>query len=309
MHFTTDNIKSIIEVLEEAVSEHRKWLNAWHHSLIFGEPLSKICFSKDSYRRCGFAQWYYSQSSPILIDHAIFILIGQIHRDLHNKAFVLADKIKHYGTISSKDYDLFIAKEQEFSKTIFKLRDELHEILSDFDSLTDILNRQAFFRILSYEYERSSRTGQPCCICIADLDYFKSINDTFGHLVGDKVLREVAYELKGKLRPYDSICRYGGEEFLICLPNTKLNKAKKIVNRLRIGLSSLPFDLDSDKQVNITASFGIVKVAPQISLYDNIDRADEALYAAKYAGRNKVIAYEDIGPTRNTRDNFCDWQI
>jgi diguanylate cyclase len=109
MRFTTENIKSIIQVLEQAVNEHRKWLNDWHRSLIFDQPLAKICFSKDSYRQCGFGQWYYSQSSPILSDHSVFILIGQIHRDLHNRAFVLADKIKHYGTISTKDYDLFIA--------------------------------------------------------------------------------------------------------------------------------------------------------------------------------------------------------
>ncbi|WP_419659570.1 diguanylate cyclase (GGDEF) domain protein [Desulfosarcina variabilis str. Montpellier] len=295
MRFTTENIKSTIQVLEQAVNEHRRWLNDWHRSLIFDQPLAKICFSKDSYRQCGFGQWYYSQSSPILKDHTVFLLIGQIHRDLHSRAFVLADKIKHYGTISTKDYDLFIAKEQDFSKKIFELRDELREILLEFDALTDVFNRQAFFRILSYEYERSSRTGQPCCICMVDLDHFKSINDTFGHMVGDRVLRDVAYELKSKLRPYDSICRYGGEEFLICLPNTKLNKAKKIVDRLRNDLSSLLIDLDSDKKLNITASFGIVKMATKISLYDNINRADEALYAAKDAGRNKVIAYEDIG--------------
>jgi diguanylate cyclase (GGDEF)-like protein len=237
-----------------------------------------------------------------LSDHSVFILIGQIHRDLHNRAYVLADKIKHYGTISTKDYDLFIAKAQDFSKTIFELRDELREILFEFDSLTDVFNRQAFFRILSYEYERSSRTGQPCCICMVDLDHFKSINDTFGHLAGDRVLRDAAYELKGKLRPYDSICRYGGEEFLISLPNTKLNKAKRIVNRLRNDLSSLLIDLDNDKKVNITASFGIIKMVTKISLYDNIDRADEALYVAKHSGRNKVIAYEDIGSvSRNGR--------
>lgn len=296
MRFTTENIKLIIQVLEQAVTEHRRWLNEWHRSLIFGQPLAKICFSKDSYRRCGFGQWYYSQSSPILSDHSVFILIGQIHRDLHNKAFVLAEKIKHNGSISTKDYDLFIAKEQDFSEKMNDLRDELREFLIEFDPLTDIFNRQAFFRILSYEYERASRTGQPCCICIIDLDHFKTVNDTYGHLVGDRVLHSVAHYLTDKLRPYDSICRYGGEEFLICLPSTKLNKAKKIVNRLRIGLSSLPIDLENDKQLNITASFGIAQMTTKISLYDNIDHADEALYAAKHGGRNQAIAYEETGP-------------
>ena len=296
MRFTTEKIKPIIQVLEQAVIEHRRWLNDWHRSLIFGQPLPKICFSKDSYRQCDFGQWYYSQSSPILSDHSIFISIGQIHRDLHNSALVLAEKIKHNETISIKDYDDFLDKEQDFSKRIFDLRDELHEILFEFDSLTDIFNRQAFFRILSFEYERALRTGQPCCICMVDLDHFKAVNDTYGHLVGDRVLHSVAHYLTDKLRPYDSMCRYGGEEFLICLPSTKLGKAKKIVNRLRIGLFSLPIDLDNDKPLNITASFGIAKMETDIPLYGNIDRADKALYAAKQGGRNQAIAYEDMRP-------------
>ena len=232
MRFTTEKIKLTIQVLEQAVAEHREWLNDWHRSLIFDQPLAKLCFSKDSYRYCGFGQWYYNQSFPILSDHSVFILIGQIHRDLHNKAFVLADKIKHYGTISIKDYDVFIKKEQDFSYKIFNLRDDLREILFEYDPLTDIFNRQAFFRILSYEYERTSRTGEPCCIGIVDLDHFKTVNDTYGHLAGDRVLHAVAQYLTNKLRPYDSMCRYGGEEFLICLPSTKLNKAKNIMKFL-----------------------------------------------------------------------------
>jgi len=290
MRFTTDNIKSIIQVLEKAITEHRKWLNAWHHSLIFGQPLSTICFSNDSYRRCGFAQWYYSQSSPILSDHSIFILIGHIHRDLHNKAFVLADKIKHYGTISIKDYDLFIAKEQEFSKTIFELRDELREILSEFDPLTDILNRQAFFRILSHEYERSSRTGQPCCICMVDLDHFKSINDTFGHLVGDKVLRNVAYALKSMLRAYDSICRYGGEEFVIVMPDTDLEGAVVFAERLRKRVEESDFAETGDP-LRATVSIGVASASVEGEVTETeslIAQADEALYRAKNDGRNRV---------------------
>jgi diguanylate cyclase len=296
MRFTTEKIRFIIQALEEAVTEHRGWLNDWHRSLIFGQPLATICFLKDSYRRCGFGQWYYNQYSPILSDHSIFILIGQLHYALHTKAFVLAEKIKHSGTVSIKDYDIFIAMEQDFSKRIFDLRDEFREILFEFDPLTDIFNRQAFFRILSYEYARASRTGQPCCICMVDLDHFKTINDTYGHLLGDKVLHVVAHYLTDKLSPYDSMCRYGGEEFLICLPSTKLDKAKKIVNRLRMGLSSLLIDLDKDKKLNITASFGIAKMATNIPIYGNIDRVDEALYAAKHGGRNQAIAYEEIRP-------------
>jgi diguanylate cyclase len=309
MRYTAQEIKTIVQVLELAVSDHRSWLYDWHRSLIFGLPLAEICFSKDSYRRCGFGQWYDSQSSYILSNHAGFVSIGQLHHALHASAFGLATKIKHGETISVKNYDCFIDKEQNFSQGVLNLRDELYEILFEIDPLTDILNRQAFFRVLSQEYARALRTGQPYCFCMVDLDHFKAINDTYGHLAGDIVLHGAVQYLSNKLRPYDLMCRYGGEEFLICLPNTKPETAKKIVNRLRVGLASLPIDLDKENAVNITASFGIAKMVADIPMEDTIARADEALYAAKHGGRNQVIVYEEIQTSlQNGRNEDQDLQ-
>ena len=294
MQLTSEKLRAIVKELEQAVIEHRWWLHDWHRSLIFDLPIDEICFSKHSYLRCHFGQWYFSLPSPILSNHSGFMKIDQHHRRLHDSAYALAVKIRHGKTISINDYENLIDKEWNFTIAVLDFKEKILKTLFEFDPLTDILNRQAFIRILNGEYARLSRTAESCCICMVDLDHFKSINDTYGHLAGDKVLRITAQYLNRKLRPYDSICRYGGEEFLICLPDTKLATAKKIINRLRIGLALLKFDVDEEREVNITASFGITQMVIDTPIEGGIARADEAMYAAKQGGRDRVVVYEEM---------------
>jgi diguanylate cyclase len=297
MQITSKKLRSIVKELEKAVLEHHRWLHGWHRSLIFDLPLDEICFSRHSYRQCHFGQWYCNLPSHLLRNHSGFMAIDQHHRRLHDSAYALAIKLKYGKKISINDYENLIEKEWNFSKTVLDFKEELLKTLFEFDPLTDILNRQAFIRILHGEYARLSRTAESCCICMVDLDYFKAINDTYGHLAGDRVLRIAAQYLNHKLRPYDSICRYGGEEFLICLPNTNLDAAKDIMNRLRIGLKLLRIDLDEGKEVKITASFGITKMTADTQIEGGIAQADEAMYAAKQGGRDRVVVYEEMTVT------------
>jgi diguanylate cyclase (GGDEF)-like protein len=257
-------------------------------------PIDDICFTKQAYRLCHFGRWYYSQPPEIFSKLPGFETIDRHHRKLHQSAHSLAVKIGRGLKITLDDYENLIEKEWNFTKAVVEFKEELLKTLFEFDPLTDILNRQAFIRILRKEYARLFRTADSCCICMVDLDSFKAVNDTHGHRAGDRVLRLAARHFSRNLRPYDSICRYGGEEFLICLPNTTLGTAKAIMNRLRGGLASLKIDLDEGENVKITASFGIAKVAVDGSLEKDIARADEAMYAAKQAGRNRVVVHEEM---------------
>jgi len=292
-HFTTYDIEPIIQALEQAVAEHSRWLNDWHRSLICNLPVAEVYLAKDAHHLCEFGQWYDNQSPSVLRDIEDFVMIDRLHRVMHIGAHIIAVKAKHGEAITAKDYENFIEKELKLSEGLLKLRDELREILSGFDPLTGILNRQAFYLILSQEQSRASRTAQPCCISMADLDHFKTVNDTYGHTAGDRVLRATAQYINSKLRPYDSICRYGGEEFLLCFPNTSLKIAKIILNRLRTGFASLSIALGKGKYIKITASFGVAMVASDISINYTIDRADKALYEAKLSGRNQVCIWKD----------------
>lgn len=140
--------------------------------------------------------------------------------------------------------------------------------------------------------ELVKRDVQQCCVAIMDLDRFKAVNDTYGHRVGDQVLVAMVRHLKGQLRPYDKVYRYGGEEFLFTLPSTDQQAGQMLVERMCDGLGVSPLEVQGRKPIAITASFGLALLDPDVVVEESIRRADEALYAAKKAGRNCVRVWD-----------------
>jgi diguanylate cyclase (GGDEF)-like protein len=163
------------------------------------------------------------------------------------------------------------------------------------DAKTGLLNAATWQREAAVELARAVRTRTPLALALLDLDHFKIINDTFGHLVGDRVLREVADALKQHMRHYDLIGRFGGEEFTILLPNTSALQARYIAERLRARIAALPVtDEDGVLGTHLTASIGIATlVNSHRDLNDLIAAADNAVYKAKQDGRNKVHILTD----------------
>lgn len=164
------------------------------------------------------------------------------------------------------------------------------------DPLTGLWNRNAIIEFLKRELSRSKREGKPVGIGMADVDHFKQINDTFGHLMGDAVLRESAERFRAGLRVYDSIGRYGGEEFMIVMVGCDLQTAESVAERLRSEVCRAPIRA-SGAEVPITISIGVTAVN-QIQHLDEeplIKAADDALYEAKRAGRNCVVARPFLG--------------
>lgn len=293
-HRLIDNgVKTGIQTLEQGLIEHNKWVNDWHRSMLCGLPIDEVYLLKDGYRHCNFGKWYYNQYSQYFGNNKDFLLINKLHRSMHAIARVLSLKAKLGDKITKEEYDVFYENERKLSQLLHKLKDELRGNISKIDFLTGVPIRQPFFKTLSHELSRSLRTSQPCFIAMVDLDNLKNINDKYGHLSGDKVLKSTAQYLSNNLRPYDSMCRYGGDEFLICLPHTTQEIAKRILSRLQLGLDSLSIELDKGKSINITASFGAASMVSDTSINDIIARADEALYAAKGKGRDQISFWED----------------
>jgi two-component system cell cycle response regulator len=157
------------------------------------------------------------------------------------------------------------------------------------DALTGVWNRRAILEVLAKELARSKREGPPIAVAIADLDHFKRINDTYGHVVGDTVLCETTSRMRALLRPYDAMGRYGGEEFLVVLPGCSSQDALKLAERLRIGVSQEPVKL-SEGTIQVTCSLGVA-ASDTVAVLDAmalIGVADSALYRAKAAGRNRI---------------------
>ena len=163
------------------------------------------------------------------------------------------------------------------------------------DSLTELPNREAYDLRLrqvldewlhgaSFERRDDDRA---LCLAVADVDLFKKINDSYGHLAGDKVLKIIAREMVSRLREKDFIGRYGGEEFVIIMPDTRPADAEHVLNKLRLAVAAIPFHF-KEQQIQITISFGVVEALREDSPETIFDRADKALYKAKENGRNRV---------------------
>jgi len=206
-------------------------------------------------------------------------------------------------TINSRVLDCFISAcqvGQEKPGLLFSYQDvteqknaeEKLRTLAITDSLTRVFNRRHFFALAQTELDRSKRFMRDLSIILFDIDHFKTVNDSFGHLVGDQVLEMLASYCRSNLRSFDSIGRYGGEEFIILLPETNLNRAAQIAERLR--KQALTIQVQTPKgTASITISLGVAGIqgGENVALDELISTADKALYQAKAEGRNQVCAF------------------
>ena len=170
-----------------------------------------------------------------------------------------------------------------------KEKNQLLEKLAQTDPLTELHNRRHMMATLEAEFDRSSRVGSPFALLMIDLDNFKQVNDTYGHQLGDKVLQSTAWEIQAALRQYDTAARFGGEEFALLLPETSLKGANLVAERLRRNIHNIEFTGPLSK-LRISVSIGVAVMPHEkiATISDLIRLADDALYAAKRSGRNRV---------------------
>ena len=214
-----------------------------------------------------------------------------------NSAPILDDAGKPRGTLSTFDdvtqLDQKNTQLQDMLQLLQKSQDKVThqneqlQILASRDSLTECMNRRALFQQIDEDLEQTRHSEKPLCCIMCDIDQFKNINDSHGHLAGDNIIRAVAQALKSLTRDNDSIGRYGGEEFCILLPKTNIAHAEELAERLRVKIAKLDFD-----GIRVTTSFGITCTEYGASdAKELIHQADVALYRAKDTGRNCVVVW------------------
>jgi two-component system cell cycle response regulator len=188
----------------------------------------------------------------------------------------------------------------QVGKRMLNLQDELNRakeamaFQANYDELTGLMNRRAVMKSMATELERSKRNSQPLYICMCDIDHFKKINDTHGHLAGDAVLKEIAERFNTSLRPYDICGRYGGEEFLIIL-NSKEDHVQDLFERVRQAIADNPFTYEQT-ELNVTISCGVTLYSPPADKRNStqlLTDADTALYEAKNDGRNRIVFHSN----------------
>ncbi len=217
------------------------------------------------------------------------------------RAYFVQDQDSTNGTyvndVLISDYQLARGDQVKVGDTIFKflsgsdMEAQYHETIyrmTIVDGLTGIHNKRFLLDTLEREIPRARRHQRPLGLVMFDIDHFKKINDTFGHLAGDFVLKELAQLVKNRLRPDDVLGRYGGEEFAVVLPETDLEGGRVIAEELRTLIEAHAF-LFEQERIQVTCSLGVAIVDEDSDVLGFLKAADERLYAAKRGGRNRVM--------------------
>lgn len=189
--------------------------------------------------------------------------------------------------ISIQEFDTLAQTMNEQLEKRATLQQQLEQ-LAQKDPLTNLYNRRRMDELLSLEVARTKRNKRPFCLILCDIDHFKNVNDTFGHEAGDEVICAVADILQTFLREQDTVARWGGEEFLVMLPDTQLDQAEKVANKIRV-LCENHLVSYADKSIQFTLTFGIDEYDGSKDIKATIAAADDALYQGKNQGRNVVV--------------------
>lgn len=287
-----NEIQAILSQLDQAIYNHGQWFDSITRTLVCRLPHDQRDVAKKAHRQCRLGQWYYSAAPDKLRGSPSFIALEEEHKNMHQLAAKLLQMSASGTTISPFDFDNFANSLERLRLQIYTLKRELEDALYNLDSLTGANSRIGMLTRLREQLELVRRHVQPCYIAMMDIDHFKAVNDKHGHVVGDRVLTASAHYVMEHIRPYDTLFRYGGEEFLLCMQNTDATVGYELVERLRQGLAAIPIEYGGGGALQITVSFGVTLLDPDVSVEHSIDRADKAMYAAKVAGRNSTRIWD-----------------
>ncbi|MBU8901807.1 MAG: sensor domain-containing diguanylate cyclase [Victivallales bacterium] len=286
-------VKSLSSKLKQLRKNHIFGMTAFNKQIICNKYDNSFI---ENHTECDFGRWYNTLQTEVasLGEEFInedFISLGNLHKKLHGIANFLLEKHKNNNSIQEDEYELLIEIQGKISDIFDNLYSAINSVRYSIDALTGLPNPELFNSILKKEYAKPERMKTDNCLAFVDIDYFKKVNDTYGHLVGDEVLKALPQKLSSSLRKDDLIGRYGGDEFLIFLPNTNLAEAKNILERIRHKIRNSAIEIKQTAIITVTCSFGLSSFTLDKPLSENIKNADNALYLAKESGRNKVYVH------------------
>jgi diguanylate cyclase (GGDEF)-like protein len=290
--FASEELEHTLYVLNEAIHNHRLWFDKLHTSILCKQPFAADILHHAAHTQCKLGQWYYSDASDAVKAFKEFWELESAHQFMHDNARHLAQRVLDNEEIPLETYQVFLENQHKLIELLSTMRDTLIEYRYSFDALTGSLNRKSITLLLDRAYENLCRYSQEYSLAMVDIDNFKDINDQYGHLVGDEVLRELSEFFQKSLRRSDSVGRYGGEEFLLMFPETSVDTAYEIMQQARKKISDMTIQVEYRK-IQVTFSAGISEARmDDDDAWAAVKRADIALYQAKGAGRNRIVKAE-----------------
>jgi len=279
--------------LQQAIRDHAEWHRRVVRTLVCRLPVDPADLSQDAFCSCGFGRWLHDPVQRALRDRPQYSPVESGHRRLHELAAAVLSELAERASVSVTTFDRFVEQSQRLRIELDSLRNDMAVALRSRDSVTGTYRRLEVLPALRDARELAMRGVQTASVAFMDLDQFKAVNDTFGHVFGDAVLAQAAQCIIEHLRPYDRVFRYGGDEFLMLLPGTDPEGAWHLVDRLRQRLAETTLGLSpAGEAIRLTASFGITSLEPDLTVEESVARADKALLLAKAANRNRVVCWD-----------------
>ncbi len=277
-------------------------LEVWIDPNIYKDPFRKI-IEKDfgvrkEYTTHHFRQDTFPRNNPVTFHSTDLISYVLMDGQYFAKLYILPERkmLLYHSEIIN-----FIVKTLGISLTNH-MNIKCLQNAAAFDPMTNCYNRREFERLIEHNIANARRYNRDMSVIMVDLDHFKNVNDKYGHLVGDLVLKRVAEAISAKIRKGDYLARYGGEEFVLVLPDTKRPRAMELAERLKQVVRNLEIKTD-DHTVKITASFGVASLRDSQARDGLLEEADAMLYQAKSAGRDRVMPQIKLLQTESKNDS------
>lgn len=284
-----DKSCEVLRLLERVAAEHLEWRGRVQAALMFPDHAEAPSCEPAA---------AFAELRAVAAEHPEHLgALVRLRDAMHHRAGALLAG----GRADPDGYRAFLDTVESYEREARRAEKYCNRVVSETDPLTGLWNRQGMIRDLRRERARSLRSGRPACLAIADLDHFKQVNDCWGHGAGDHVLCLAARFFQRRLRGYDMVYRFGGEEFLFCLPDTDCDAAHRVLDRLCGLMARVPIILDDGTKLTVTCSIGLTEMESAGSVQAAIETADSALYKAKAAGRNRVMVALGDQPRRRTR--------
>jgi diguanylate cyclase (GGDEF)-like protein len=290
-------INSLKDIYEKNIVQYYKSHLLWLSSLVKSVQDKKHPFPETNHTLCAFGQWLHSSGKDIIQNNSKYKEVEKQHQNLH----LMATKIKSYMEKENVENHIILTYLEKAEMISLILGTELALIdntlinsTSSKDTLTGALSRQKLAQLYTNQHEISFATSQPFVIAISDLDNFKRVNDTYGHLAGDKVLKGFVETAKKQMRNSDMIIRYGGEEFIFIFPAVSYEIGKKILEKIRVAFEEFEVEFEGNS-IKTTVSIGMMALDSNDEnlnlkdLEDAISIIDKKLYHAKNEGKNKIV--------------------
>lgn len=290
LHQTKNSQNSELIEIDEGIRLHITWAQKVFQYLVLKTPAEPQFSAKDSHLLCHFGKWFQSNRAKFKKinrdkTHELEQVHYLVHHHLHNifsrldeNQHVDADLVSQYQTSQSDLIELLIYFRTHFMTQALQ-----------YDPLTGLALRYGMEDQFTALRQSTEKNQKILAVGLLDLDYFKRVNDQYGHQAGDEVLAYTAQLLRDSLRDTDNIFRFGGEEFLIFLEVDNVDSLHEIIDRISQSLHSNPTRLKSGEIIHITATVGIIFVEPDETMEKAIARADQAMYLGKQQGRDRVV--------------------